>query len=90
MGLLSLARTAAGIPSLRLLLYPNPLEEYEPGLPALPSSGQLLDWSLMEEPEGRDLTLRLLDEVLSLRGRSRDLIVTSDFLNYSPDLSVDD
>ncbi|KAA0723496.1 hypothetical protein E1301_Tti003389 [Triplophysa tibetana] len=90
MGLLSLARTAAGIPSLRLLLYPNPLEEYEPGLPALPSSAQLLDWSLMEEPEGRDLTLRLLDEVLSLRGRTRDLIVTSDFLNYSPDLSVDD
>ncbi|KAI7814891.1 leucine-rich repeat-containing protein 14 isoform X2 [Triplophysa rosa] len=90
MGLLLLARTAAGIPSLRLLLYPNPLEEYEPGLPALPSSAQLLDWSLMEEPEGRDLTLRLLDEVLSLRGRSRDLIVTSDFLNYSPDLSVDD
>uniref|UniRef100_A0A671MKG9 Si:ch73-174h16.4 n=1 Tax=Sinocyclocheilus anshuiensis TaxID=1608454 RepID=A0A671MKG9_9TELE len=42
-GLLSLARTAAGIPSLRLLLYPNPLEEYEPGLPALPSSAQLLD-----------------------------------------------
>uniref|UniRef100_A0A671MF50 Si:ch73-174h16.4 n=1 Tax=Sinocyclocheilus anshuiensis TaxID=1608454 RepID=A0A671MF50_9TELE len=63
-GLLSLARTAAGIPSLRLLLYPNPLEEYEPGLPALPSSAQLLDWPLLEESEGRDMTLRLLDEVL--------------------------
>ncbi|KAI2662526.1 Leucine-rich repeat-containing protein 14 [Labeo rohita] len=89
-GLLSLARTAAGIPSLRLLLYPNPLEEYEPGLPALPSSAQLLDWPLLEESEGRDLTLRLLDEVLNLRGRSRDLLVTSDLLNYSPDLTVDD
>ncbi|XP_067306461.1 leucine-rich repeat-containing protein 14-like [Pseudorasbora parva] len=89
-GLLSLARTAAGIPSLRLLLYPNPLEEYEPGLPALPSSAQLLNWPLLEEPESRDLTMRLLDEVLSLRGRSRDLLVTSDLLNYSPDLTVDD
>ncbi|XP_039511649.1 leucine-rich repeat-containing protein 14 isoform X1 [Pimephales promelas] len=89
-GLLSLARTAAGIPSLRLLLYPNPLEDYEPGLPALPSSAQLLDWPLLEEPESRDLTLRLLDEVLKLRGRSRDLIVTSDLLKYSPDLTVDD
>ncbi|KAK9971842.1 hypothetical protein ABG768_025189 [Culter alburnus] len=89
-GLLSLARTAAGIPSLRLLLYPSPLEEYEPGLPALPSSAQLLDWPLLEEPEGRDLTLRLLDEVLNLKGRSRDLLVTSDLLNYSPDLTVDD
>uniref|UniRef100_A0A8C1U7D3 Si:ch73-174h16.4 n=1 Tax=Cyprinus carpio TaxID=7962 RepID=A0A8C1U7D3_CYPCA len=89
-GLLSLARTAAGIPSLRLLLYPNPLEEYEPGLPALPSSAQLLDWPLLEESEDRDLTRRLLEEVLNLRGRSRDLLVTSDLLNYSPDLTVDD
>ncbi|XP_016120790.1 leucine-rich repeat-containing protein 14-like [Sinocyclocheilus grahami] len=89
-GLLCLARTAAGIPSLRLLLYPNPLEEYEPGLPALPSSAQLLDWPLLEESEGRDLTLRLLEEVLNLRGRSRDLLVTSDLLNYSPDLTVDE
>ncbi|KTF76510.1 hypothetical protein cypCar_00029554 [Cyprinus carpio] len=89
-GLLSLTHTAAGIPSLRLLLYPNPLEEYEPGLPALPSSAQLLDWPLLEESEGRDLTLRLLDEVLNLRDRSRDLLVTSDLLNYSPDLTVDE
>ncbi|XP_065145473.1 leucine-rich repeat-containing protein 14 [Paramisgurnus dabryanus] len=89
-GLLPLARTAAGIPSLRLLLYPSPLEEYEPGLPALPSSAQLLDWPLMEETEGRDLTLRLLDEVLSIRGRSSDLLLTSDLLNYSSDLKVDD
>ncbi|XP_051576016.1 leucine-rich repeat-containing protein 14-like isoform X1 [Myxocyprinus asiaticus] len=90
MGLLSLARTAAGFRSLRLLLYPNPLEEYEPGLPALPSSAQLLGWPLLEEAEGRNLTLRLLDEVLSSRGRSRDLLVTSDLLNYSPDLALDD
>ncbi|XP_026123549.1 leucine-rich repeat-containing protein 14-like isoform X2 [Carassius auratus] len=89
-GLLSLARTVAGIPSLHLLLYPNPLEEYEPGLPALPSSAQLLDWPLLEESEGRDLTLRLLDEILNLRLRSQDLFVTSDLLNYSPDLTVDD
>lgn len=89
-GLVSLARTAAGIPSLRLLLYPNPLEEYEAGLPALPSSAQLLDWPLLEEPESRQLTLRMLDEVLSSRGRSRDLLVTSDLLNYSPDLTVVD
>ncbi|XP_051561439.1 leucine-rich repeat-containing protein 14-like isoform X1 [Myxocyprinus asiaticus] len=90
MGLLSLARTAAGIRSLRLLLYPNPLEEYEPGLPALPSSAQLLDWPLLEETEGRDITPKLLDEVLSSRGRTCDLLVTSDLLNYSPDLAVDD
>ncbi|TRZ03875.1 hypothetical protein DNTS_027893 [Danionella cerebrum] len=90
MGVLSLARAAAGIPSLHLLLYPNPMEEYEPGLPPMPSSGQLLDWPLVKEPEERDLTQKMLEEHLSLRGRSHDLVVTSDLLNYSPDLGEED
>ncbi|TRY85259.1 hypothetical protein DNTS_004477 [Danionella cerebrum] len=90
MGVLSLARAAAGIPSLHLLLYPNPMEEYEPGLPPMPSSGQLLNWPLVKEPEERAITKILLEELLNQRGRSHDLVVTSDLLNYSPDLCEED
>uniref|UniRef100_A0A8C7IJQ1 Uncharacterized protein n=1 Tax=Oncorhynchus kisutch TaxID=8019 RepID=A0A8C7IJQ1_ONCKI len=34
-GLLDLVRTAVRMPSLRQLLYPNPLEDYQPGLPPI-------------------------------------------------------
>uniref|UniRef100_A0A673XTF0 Si:ch73-174h16.4 n=1 Tax=Salmo trutta TaxID=8032 RepID=A0A673XTF0_SALTR len=47
-GLLDLVRMAVRMPSLRQLLYPNPLEDYQPGLPPMPSSAQLLDWPLDE------------------------------------------
>uniref|UniRef100_A0A8C3AWD9 Si:ch73-174h16.4 n=1 Tax=Cyclopterus lumpus TaxID=8103 RepID=A0A8C3AWD9_CYCLU len=47
-GLMDLVRMAVRMPSLRQLLYPNPLEDYQPGLPDLPSSAQLLDWPLDE------------------------------------------
>uniref|UniRef100_A0A3P8XH14 Uncharacterized protein n=1 Tax=Esox lucius TaxID=8010 RepID=A0A3P8XH14_ESOLU len=47
-GLLELVRTAVGMASLRQLLYPNPLEDYQPGLPPMPTSAQLLDWPLDE------------------------------------------
>ncbi|KAI4901147.1 hypothetical protein NFI96_003385 [Prochilodus magdalenae] len=89
-GLVSLAWTAAGIPSLRLLLYPSPLEEYEAGLPPLPSSAQLLDWPLQEASEARELTLTQLEEVLTAKGRQHDLLMTSDLLKYSTDLVGED
>ncbi|KAF4088729.1 hypothetical protein AMELA_G00058050 [Ameiurus melas] len=88
--LVELAWAAAGIDSLRLLLYPNPLEEYEPGLPALPSSTQLLDWPLIEESEVKEVTLMQLDEVLRVKGRTQDLLMTSDLVKYSTDLAMDD
>uniref|UniRef100_A0A8C6V0R5 Si:ch73-174h16.4 n=1 Tax=Neogobius melanostomus TaxID=47308 RepID=A0A8C6V0R5_9GOBI len=37
-GLKDLVRTVVRMPNLRQLLYPNPLEDYQPGLPDLPSS----------------------------------------------------
>ncbi|KAL7875472.1 hypothetical protein AOLI_G00104350 [Acnodon oligacanthus] len=89
-GLVSLAWMAAGIPSLRLLLYPYPLEDYEPGLPPMPSSAQLLDWPLLEESEVRELTLMQLEEVLTAKGRQHDLLMTSDLLKYSTDLTGED
>lgn len=88
--LVELVRAAAGIGSLRLLLYPNPLEEYKPGLPPLPSSAQLLDWPLMEESEVKEVTLMQLDEVLRAKGRTQDLLLTSDLMKYSTDLAMDD
>lgn len=88
--LVELARVAAGISSLKLVLYPNPLEEYEPGLPPLPSSAQLLDWPLIEESEVKEATLMQLDEVLQAKGRTQDLLMTSDLLKYSTDLAMDD
>ncbi|KAM3860520.1 leucine-rich repeat-containing protein 14 [Diretmus argenteus] len=83
-GLLDLVRTAVRMPSLRQLLYPNPLEDYQPGLPELPSSSQLLDWPL-------DILLVVhattsqLNRVLTESGRS-DLSLTCDLLNYDKDL----
>lgn len=88
--LLDLARVVSGIRSLRLLVYPNPLEDYEPGLPPLPSSGQLLDWPLIEGSESRGVTLTRLEEVLRDEGRTDDLLLTSDLLKYSIDLASDD
>ncbi|KAK3568173.1 hypothetical protein QTP86_033290 [Hemibagrus guttatus] len=88
--LVELARAAACIGSLRLLLYPNPLEEYEPGLPPLPSSAQLLDWPLIEESEVKEVTLMQLDEILRAKGRTQDLLLTSDLMKYSTDLAMDD
>ncbi|XP_028826214.1 leucine-rich repeat-containing protein 14 isoform X2 [Denticeps clupeoides] len=85
-GLLSLVKTATGIPSLSLLLYPNPLEEYEPGLPANPSSAQLLDWPLLDDGEIREAIRHQLEQLLRLSGRSIDLFLTSDLLNFSKDL----
>lgn len=85
-GLLSLVRTAAGIPSLQLLQYPNALEEYEAGLPPVPSSAQLLDWPLSEEVELRDAILFQLEELVRQSGRARDLMLTSDLFNFTKDL----
>ncbi|XP_064189979.1 leucine-rich repeat-containing protein 14 [Anguilla rostrata] len=88
-GVLALVRAAAGIPSLRLLLYPNPLEEYQPGLPPLPSSAQLLDWPLVEEMEVREAVQLELEKALAESGRC-DLLLTSDLLSYSTDLMDED
>eukprot|EP00064_Thunnus_orientalis_P021028 superscaffoldBa00006132_g21182 len=83
-GLLDLVRTATRIPSLRHLLYPNPLEDYQPGLPDLPSSAQLLDWPL-DEATDINATSSQLNKVLIDSGRS-DLFLTCDLLNYDKDL----
>lgn len=85
-GLLDLVRTAVRIPSLRQLLYPNPLEDYQPGLPDLPSSAQLLDWPLDETTEINTTSIQL-NRVLMDSGRS-DLLLTCDLLNYDKDLIV--
>ncbi|CAG5896063.1 unnamed protein product [Menidia menidia] len=83
-GLLDLVRMAARMPSLRQLLYPNPLEDYQPGLPDLPSSAQLLDWPLDEAPDF-NMTSSQLNRVLTDSGR-HDLFLTCDLLNYDKDL----
>ncbi|KAG8009526.1 Leucine-rich repeat-containing protein 14 [Nibea albiflora] len=83
-GLMDLVRMAARMPSLRHLLYPNPLEDYQPGLPDLPSSAQLLDWPLDEATE-INMTSSQLNRVLLDSGRS-DLFLTCDLLNYDKDL----
>lgn len=88
--LVDLVRSVASIGSLRLVLYPNPLEEYEPGLPPLPSSAQLFDWPLSEDSEVREVTLIHLNEALRARGRTHDLLLTSDLVKYSTDLAMDD
>ncbi|CDQ56012.1 unnamed protein product [Oncorhynchus mykiss] len=84
-GLLDLVRTAVRMPSLRQLLYPNPLEDYQPGLPPMPSSAQLLDWPLDELVEVHEATSLQLDRVVMESGRS-DLLLTCDLLNYNKDL----
>lgn len=83
-GLMDLIRTAVRIRSLRQLLYPNPLEDYQPGLPDLPSSAQLLDWPLDETTEINPTSAQL-NRVLLENGRS-DLLLTCDLLNYDKDL----
>ncbi|XP_077410343.1 leucine-rich repeat-containing protein 14 [Vanacampus margaritifer] len=80
-GLVKAVRAAARVPSMRQLLYPNPLEDYQPGLPELPSSSQLLNWPLNEST---DLTCSLLNKVLKDCGRS-DIVLTCDLLNYDKD-----
>lgn len=83
-GLMDLVRMAVRMPSLRQLLYPNPLEDYQPGLPDLPSSAQLLDWPL-DEATDINMTSSQLNRVLIDSGRS-DLFLTCDLLNYDKDL----
>ncbi|XP_029314008.1 leucine-rich repeat-containing protein 14 [Cottoperca gobio] len=83
-GLMDLVRMAVRMPSLRQLLYPNPLEDYQPGLPDLPSSAQLLDWPL-DEASDINITSSQLKRVLLESGRS-DLFLTCDLLNYDKDL----
>ena len=83
-GLVDLVRMVVRMPSLRQLLYPNPLEDYQPGLPDLPSSAQLLDWPL-DETTGINLTSSQLNRVL-IESRRSDLFLTCDLLNYDKDL----
>ncbi|KAK9527649.1 hypothetical protein VZT92_014192 [Zoarces viviparus] len=83
-GLMELVRMAVRMPSLRQLLYPNPLEDYQPGLPDLPSSAQLLDWPL-DEATDINITSSQLNRVRIESGRS-DLFLTCDLLNYDKDL----
>ncbi|XP_062235877.1 leucine-rich repeat-containing protein 14 [Platichthys flesus] len=83
-GLTDLVRMAVRMPSLRQLLYPNPLEDYQPGLPDLPSSAQLLDWPL-DETTDISMTSSHLNRVVKDSGRT-DLSLTCDLLNYDKDL----
>ncbi|XP_038153815.1 leucine-rich repeat-containing protein 14 [Cyprinodon tularosa] len=85
-GLIALVQTAARMPCLRQLLYPNPLEDYQPGLPDLPSSAQLLEWPL-DESTDMNMTSNQLNKVLMDSGRT-DLFLTCDLLNYDKDLVV--
>lgn len=82
--LLDLVRVAVRMPSLRHLLYPNPLEDYQPGLPDMPSSAQLLDWPL-DESFHISMTSSQLKQVLKENGRC-DIVLTCDLLNYDKDL----
>uniref|UniRef100_A0A3B3XWG1 Leucine-rich repeat-containing protein 14 n=2 Tax=Poecilia mexicana TaxID=48701 RepID=A0A3B3XWG1_9TELE len=83
-GLCDLMRTAARMPCLRLLLYPNALEDYQPGLPELPSSTQLLEWPL-DESVDNNTTSNKLSQVMMDSGRS-DLVLTCDLLNFDKDM----
>lgn len=83
-GLMDLVRAVVRMPSLRQLLYPYPLEDYQPGLPDLPSSAQLLDWPLDETTE-INTTSTQLNRALTESGRS-DLLLTCDLLNYDKNL----
>ncbi|XP_037549755.1 leucine-rich repeat-containing protein 14 [Nematolebias whitei] len=83
-GLMDLVRMAVKLPSLRLLLYPNPLELYEPGLPDLPSSVELLYWPMNEDAD-INTTSSQLNRVLIESGRS-DLLLTCDLFSYDKDL----
>ncbi|XP_068604261.1 leucine-rich repeat-containing protein 14 [Brachionichthys hirsutus] len=81
--LIDLVKMAVRMPSLRHLLYPNPLEDYQPGLDDPPSSAQLLDWPL-EEVRDINTTSSQLNRVLVDSGRS-DLCLTCDYFNYDKD-----
>ncbi|XP_026148406.1 leucine-rich repeat-containing protein 14 [Mastacembelus armatus] len=83
-GVMDLVRMAVRMPSLRQLLYPNPLEDYQPGLPDLPSSAQLLDWPL-DEATDTNATSSQLNRIL-IETRRSDLLLTCDLLNYDKDL----
>uniref|UniRef100_A0A1A8DUJ7 Leucine-rich repeat-containing protein 14B n=1 Tax=Nothobranchius kadleci TaxID=1051664 RepID=A0A1A8DUJ7_NOTKA len=83
-GLTDLVRMAARMPALRQLLYPNPLEDYQPGLPAFPSSAQLLEWPL-DEATDINMTSSQLNRLLVDTGRS-DLFLTCDLINYDKNL----
>jgi len=76
-GLTQLVRSAVGMASLRHLLYPNPLEEYQPGLPDLPSSAQLLDWPLDELQDATATSTHL--HQLARDGGRPDLVLTCDY-----------
>ncbi|XP_066572202.1 leucine-rich repeat-containing protein 14 [Amia ocellicauda] len=88
-GVLSLGRAAARMPSLRLLLYPYPLESYQAELPAAPSSAQLLDWPLEDEGAVQGATRAELDRALRESSRT-DLLLTSDALAFSVDAPEDE
>ncbi|CAL8312561.1 unnamed protein product [Merluccius merluccius] len=83
-GLTQLVSSVVGMASLRHLLYPSPLEEYQPGLPELPSSAQLLDWPL-DELHDATATATHLHSLARDRGRT-DLVLTCDLLDYHHDL----
>ncbi|KAF3836667.1 hypothetical protein F7725_029225 [Dissostichus mawsoni] len=68
-GLMDLVKMAVKMPSLRQLLYPNPLEDYQPGLPEMPSSAQLLDWPL-DEAIDVNITSSQINRALKESGRS--------------------
>lgn len=83
-GLMDLVRMAVKLPSLRVLLYPNPLELYEPGLPDLPSSVELLYWPMNKDAD-INTTSSQLNRVLIESGRS-DILLTCDLFSYYKDL----
>ncbi|XP_057680755.1 leucine-rich repeat-containing protein 14 [Corythoichthys intestinalis] len=82
--LVKVVRTLARLPSMQQVLYPNPLEDYQLGLPVLPSSAQLLDWPLDESAD--NITSDRLNKVLTECGRL-DILLTCDLLNYNRDLA---
>ncbi|XP_061660540.1 leucine-rich repeat-containing protein 14 isoform X2 [Syngnathoides biaculeatus] len=84
-GLVKAVRTAARMPSMRWMLYPNPLEDYQPGLPEMPSSAQLMEWPLYEAAN-LSATRNLLHKVLQDCGRE-DIMLTCDLLSYDHDLA---
>ncbi|XP_041100532.1 leucine-rich repeat-containing protein 14 [Polyodon spathula] len=79
-GLLSLAHTATGLPHLQLLVYPQPTDCYEEGLPQPPSY-----YNLMEFPLDQGKLARATEElrmVLERAGRA-DLVLSTDLYSHS-------
>ncbi|XP_077592266.1 leucine-rich repeat-containing protein 14 [Stigmatopora nigra] len=83
--LIKVLRMVARLPFMKQVLYPNPLEDYQPGLPELPSSAQLLDWPLDDLAEN-NVTGDLLEKILKECGRP-DILLTCDLLNYDRELT---